>query len=149
MFPPIAELIPHRGRMQLIDRVLEQQGEAIVTELVVCDDPLFCCEGEVGAWVGLEYMAQSVAALIGLNARARGEPVRIGLLLGSRRYAAHVPAFRAGQTLRVEASQVLIADNGLAAFEARVFDQEKIVAEAVLTAFQPEDVQAFLKETEA
>ncbi|WP_417067213.1 hypothetical protein [Niveibacterium terrae] len=149
MFPPIAELIPHRERMLLVDRVLSFEGEQVVAELTVRDDPLFCSDGLVGSWVGLEYMAQTVGAMIGLMSRERGEPVRIGLLLGTRRFSAQVAAFRPGQTLRVEATQAFIADNGLAAFDARILDQDRVLAEATLSAFQPEDVQAFLREVEA
>ena len=70
-------------------------------------------------------------------------------LLGARRFLAREPAFRPGQTLRVEATQVFIADNGLAAFDARILDQDRVLAEATLSAFQPEDVQAFLREVGA
>lgn len=149
MFPPIAELLPHRERMLLVDRVVSFEGEQVAAELTVRDDPLFCHDGVVGSWVGLEYMAQTVGAMIGLMSRARNEPVRIGLLLGTRRFLAREPAFRPGQTLRVEATQVFIADNGLAAFDARILDQDRVLAEATLSAFQPEDVQAFLREVEA
>lgn len=149
MFPAIEELLPHRGRMRLVDRVLAHQGERISVELTVRDDPLFCHDGLVGSWVGIEYMAQSVAALVGLMSRAQGKPVRIGLLLGARRYMAHVPAFRAGQVLRVEASQVFFSDNGLAAFDARVMCDTDVLAEAVLSAFQPDDVKAFFGDFEA
>lgn len=106
MLPTIEELVPHRGRMLLIDRVLSYAGDSVVCELVVRDDPLFCQDGKVGSWVGIEYMAQSVAALVGLKAHACGQAVRIGLLLGTRKFSAHRPFMHAGDRIRVEAVQV-------------------------------------------
>jgi len=146
MLPAIEELVPHRGRMLLLDALLGFEGERCECGLTVRDDPLFCRDGEVGAWVGVEYMAQSVAALIGLKARAAGGPVKIGLLLGTRRYQAHVPAFVPGMQLRVSATELFHADNGVGAFEARVYEGERLLAEASLTAFQPDDVARFLED---
>ncbi|MDH3213403.1 MAG: hypothetical protein OEM05_13045 [Myxococcales bacterium] len=85
-FPPVAELIPHSGPMCLLDEVLDHAPERTVCRV----DPrrsaqLADRDGGVPVWVGLEYMAQCVAVHGGLAARARGEPLRPGLLLGSRR----------------------------------------------------------------
>jgi predicted hotdog family 3-hydroxylacyl-ACP dehydratase len=60
----------------------------------------------VPAWVAVEYMAQCVAAHGGLRARAAGDPVTIGFLLGSRAVTLHTPGFRPGQELEVEAAHV-------------------------------------------
>jgi len=147
--PEIESLLPHRGRMRLIDRLVSHDGDAVVCELAVRDDPLFCHDGSVGAWVGIEYMAQTVAALIGMRAQTAGTPVKIGLLLGARRYVAHVPGFAPGDVLQVSASQVFQGDNGLAAFDARITRDGAVLAEATLSAFQPDDVNAFLKGSEA
>lgn len=145
MMRPIESLVPHRGRMLLIDRVCMHEGDRIVCELQVRDDPLFCRNGSVGSWLAIEYMAQTVAALVGLKAQAANAPVRIGMLLGTRRFSALVPAFRPGDCLQVEAEQVFQGDNGLAAFEVRVMCDGDRVAEATLSAFQPDDMEAFLK----
>ena len=52
------------------------------------------------AWVGLEYMAQAIGAYAGYTARLRGEPVRIGYLLGTRRYECKPAKLRLGQPAR-------------------------------------------------
>lgn len=149
MMPAIESLLPHRGRMRLVDRLVSHEGDAVVCELTVRDDPLFCHDGSVGAWVGIEYMAQTVAVLIGIRAQTAGMPVKIGLLLGARRYVAHVPGFVPGEELQVAASQVFQGDNGLAAFDARITRDGAVLAEATLSAFQPDDVNVFLKGSEA
>ena len=59
------------------------------TQSTVCigeDSMFFEPPHGVPGYVGLEYIAQTIAAHGGLRARAVGEPVRIGFLLGTRRY---------------------------------------------------------------
>ena len=53
-------------------------------ELVVPEAGLFVEDGQVPAWVGIEYMAQAIAAWAGCRARAAGKPPQLGFLLGSR-----------------------------------------------------------------
>lgn len=45
------------------------------------------------AWFGIELMAQAIAAHVGLLSMRDGNPARPGVLLGSRKYEAHTPAF--------------------------------------------------------
>lgn len=142
--PPISELVPHAGPMCLLDRVLAVEGERLSAEVAVPAEGLFSREGGVGAWVGIEYMAQAVAAWAGWQARLQGEQPRIGLLLGTRRYRCSLPRFAAGQRLRIDIERSYQADNGLGQFECRILDSGLELASATLTVFGPEDPSAFL-----
>ncbi|MEB0015301.1 3-hydroxylacyl-ACP dehydratase, partial [Glaciimonas sp. Cout2] len=72
---PIAELLPHSGNMILIDQVLSFDDEQIRTQLTVRPSGLFNrVDGSLPAWVGVELMAQSVAAFAGCRARQQGNP---------------------------------------------------------------------------
>lgn len=144
VLPPIAELMPHEGPMCLLDRVIAVEGERLSSEVVVPADGLFGHDGGVGAWVGIEYMAQAVAAWAGWQARQLGKPPCIGLLLGTRRYSCAVPRFTAGQRLQVSIERGYQADNGLAQFECRIHADGVELACALLTVFAPEDPTAFL-----
>lgn len=67
---PLAELLPHAGDMILIDQVLAFDEEQIQTCLTVNAGGLFNRDdGSLPAWVGVELMAQSVAAYAGCHAR--------------------------------------------------------------------------------
>lgn len=69
---PLAELLPHAGDMILIDKVLSFDDEQICTTLTVKAEGLFNLpDGSLPAWVGVELMAQSVAAFAGCHARQR------------------------------------------------------------------------------
>jgi predicted hotdog family 3-hydroxylacyl-ACP dehydratase len=142
--PPISELVPHAGRMLLLDRVLAVADDAIRCELVLRADSRFVENGRLGAWIGIEYMAQAVAAFAGSQAHSRGEPVKPGFLLGSRRYLCHRAWFFPGEALVIDAARELQAASGLAAFECRISVGEVLCAEATLSVYQPESVQDLL-----
>ena len=147
--PSILELVPHAGPMSLLDRLIAVEGERLSAEVVVPADGLFSHDGGVGAWVGIEYMAQAVAAWAGWQSRQAGEAPRIGLLLGTRRYRCSVARFAAGQRLQVDIERGYQADNGLGQFDCRIQAEGVEVASALLTVFGPKDPSAFLNGEEA
>ncbi|WP_198120463.1 ApeP family dehydratase [Massilia rhizosphaerae] len=145
--PDIRTLVPHDGAMSLLGRLLAADAETLCAEVAIAADTLFLADGAVGAWVGVEYMAQAVAAHAGFGARLRGEPVRVGFLLGTRRYACTVAAFPAGSVLHVHVQQVLKGENGLGAYDCRIVDGAGGAewASATITVFQPDNVEEFLQ----
>lgn len=144
--PPIAELVPHAAPMLLLDRALETGEDRFVSEVTIRADALFCDGEKVGAWVGIEYMAQTIAAMAGWRAKLNGWPVKIGFLLGTRKYISHVSDFRIGDCLHIEAVREVEADSGIGAVHCRIFSQDgRLLAEAMLTVFQPDNLQEFLQ----
>ncbi|MBI2769166.1 MAG: hypothetical protein HYX47_06065 [Burkholderiales bacterium] len=138
--------IPQRGAMRLLDRVLEADDEHAVAEVDIAEDGLFLRDGAVPAWIGIEYMAQTISAWAGgRGRRAGGRGPRIGLLLGSRRYTAHCSGFPAGATLRVEARCELYGDNGLGMFDCTIRQGGTLLASAKVSVFEPDDAMALLK----
>jgi predicted hotdog family 3-hydroxylacyl-ACP dehydratase len=133
--------VPHRGDMRLIDGVDTCDEYGIVAHVRVPVTGLFLVDGGMPAWVGIEYMAQAVAAWSGARARTGGGSPRIGYLLGSRRYEATVPLFETGALLHVHAQCELMADNGLGMFECRIVQGERVLATARLSVFEPPRVQ--------
>lgn len=143
--PPIADILPHSGQMVLLDAVISASDDDLCAAVTIRSDTMFCDGAAVGAWVGIEYMAQAIAAHAGWLARRRGESVKVGFLLGSRKYEASVPAFAVGSVLHVHAHRVLQGDNGLGAFECRIDSGGSTVATATVTVYQPDNVNAFLQ----
>lgn len=133
----IDTLVPHRGAMRLLDRVIEVDEEQAVAEVDVPFDGLFVRDGAVPAWVGIEYMAQTIALWAGARAVQAGGPPRLGFLLGSRRYEARRAAFPSGVSLRVEARCELIGSNGLGVFDCRIVMDGDTVATARVSVFEP------------
>lgn len=135
--PDIRSLVPHAGPMLLIDRLIAVDRESLCAEVVIHSGSLFCGADGVGAWVGIEYMAQAIAAHAGYAAGLRGEPARIGFLLGSRRYECSCPAFALGSMLRIHVRRVLQGENGLAMFDCHIDRMEERLATATVSVFQP------------
>ena len=106
-YPPVEAVLPHAGAMVLLSRIVRHAHDHTVCAVDVSTASAFHVWGHgVPAWVGMEYMAQCIAAHGGLRARATGEPVPVGVLLGSRAIELHVDGFVAGRRLHVEARRV-------------------------------------------
>lgn len=141
--PDIRSLVPHSGPMVMLDRVIAADAESLCAEVRIRPDSLFCANGGVGAWVGLEYMAQAIGAYAGYTARLRGEPVKVGFLLGTRRYECSRPIFDLNSVLRVHVRQLFRGENGLASFDCRIDGEDEQLATATLTVYQPADENHF------
>ena len=142
--PDIRSLLPHAGPMVLLDRVVSTDAESLCAEVEIRSGGLFCTPEGIGGWIGIEYMAQAIGAYAGYDASLRGEPVKIGFLLGARRYECSRPFFALGSVLKIHVRRLLVSDSGLASFDCRIEDGDGEVATATLTVFQPADINEFL-----
>ncbi len=85
--PDILQLIPHQLPMALLDELIDHgPGHVRARMRVTNGKPFVDAAGRFPAWAGIELMRQAIAAFGGLESRACGQPVRIGFLLGTRRY---------------------------------------------------------------
>lgn len=141
----MAELVPHTGRMRLLDRALEGDAESLVAEVTLREDCLFHENGGMGGWVGIEFMAQAIGAWAGWRARLRGEEPKKGFLLGTRRYDCTRPRFKTGERLRVEVQRQFWSENGLGQFDCRIDINGETVATAALTVFEPPEGQGAME----
>ncbi len=135
LVPPIEELVPHRGRMLLLDELVTFDGQRAVCRVRLRRDSTFIDDGAVDAVVALEYMAQAVAAFAGMCGRAAGQPVRIGFLLGTRELVLLVDRFVVGDELVVEVAHIWGEDQ-LAVFDCTVSRGGQKVASATLNVYQ-------------
>jgi predicted hotdog family 3-hydroxylacyl-ACP dehydratase len=132
----VADLIPHSGSMVLLDRIVDYDDHGLTAELVVRGDGLLGGDDKaVPAWAGIEYMAQTIAAYAGVNARLAGEPIRLGFLLGTRRYNSNAAAFKVGETLTVRVEKIM-QDENLGVFDCRI-QGEAVDVTANLNVYQP------------
>ena len=144
---PLAELLPHAGDMILIEQVLAFDEEQIETRLSVKAGGLFNREdGSLPAWVGIELMAQSVAAYAGCRARLEGRAVALGFLLGTRKFECNVEHFPLGAQLHIHALRSLEDDNGMGVFECHLTGPG-IHASARLNVFRPPQADTYLAQT--
>lgn len=145
----VAQLLPHQGRMLLLEEVLERSDEFIRTALTIHADSVLC-DGATGvpAWVGMEYMAQTACAYCGVEEARAGRPASVSLLLGSRSYTAHVPVFAIGTRLIINAQLLVRGDDNLVAFQCSIRDAANDVELATgdIKAIRPANLPALIQE---
>jgi predicted hotdog family 3-hydroxylacyl-ACP dehydratase len=133
-------MLPHRGPMVLLDRVLAHDEDATTCAVVIADQQLLRDpDGSVPVWIGIEFMAQCIAVHAALVRRTMGhsEPPR-GFLVGGRGLRFHVERFDPTQRLEATvkrrwagSSQTLIS------FECELRDASdgRVLAEGRLNCF--------------
>ena len=145
---PIAveEVVPHRSPMCLLRHVLKHDADSTTCDVLIGPNSLFLEKGRVDVWVGLEYMAQAVAARAGMVARKNGKPPKIGFWLGTRRASFFIDGFRPGQTLRVTVRPVW-GEGSLFCFDGLVEDaaNDRRLAVARLNVYLPQNIKRILK----
>jgi predicted hotdog family 3-hydroxylacyl-ACP dehydratase len=147
-FPPIEELIPHRGTMLLIDRVIEFADGKAVADYSPRQDAWYADDcGNMPAWIGIELMAQTVAAHVALLRRRDDIAPKMGALLGTRAYRSSARSFAAGGTLRIRAELVLSDPSGLGAYACCIEADGKPLATALLKVYEPENFELFVQES--
>lgn len=143
---PVPSLLPHSGTMVLIgDPAKSGEGWAESSVRIGEDSVFYKAGAGVPSWVGAEYMAQTIALYAGIGARKGGDDIKIGLLIGSRRYNALTPYFTLGKLLRIRVNEVW-EDEQMAVFDCCI-DAEERLAEAQLNVFRPVDPERFLQES--
>lgn len=123
----LCSLIPHSGRMCLLDSVEAWSDKHIVCHSdshTAADNPLRS-EGALYAMQGVEYAAQAAAVHGGLLARERGEQNPPGFLAAVRDVKLHVERLdTVAQPLRVEASELMRSgDNVIYSFSIETAGQ--------------------------
>lgn len=109
-----------------------------VSEVVISAESTFYRDARgVPAYVGLEYMAQTIAAYDGVQRMQTDKQPVIGFLLGTRRYEAPRPYFEAGETLHIRVDMTF-NDSGMAAFEGVITVDGEERALASINVYRPE-----------
>lgn len=142
----IAEVLPHAGAMLLLDELLEVGDEHITCSVYVRERTRFCEAGRgVPAWVGIEYMAQTMCAFSGVEEVRAGLKPSIGLLLGTRRYQSEMEWFGVGADLLVRADLQLRDENDLVAFQCSISEGGRVLARGDVKAYRPRDVMSVIR----
>jgi predicted hotdog family 3-hydroxylacyl-ACP dehydratase len=161
---PIASLLPHAGNMILIDDVLGYDADSLRARAVVKPGPYSLPDGSLPPWLGMEFMAQAVGAWAGCHAREAGASVKLGFLLGTRRYDCHSDGLPVGMALSIHVQRSLIDASGMSVFECELRElreerdesnesdegndrsDTRLLAHARLNVYQPKDPNEFTQE---
>lgn len=143
--PPIETLLQHRGTMLLLDAVTAWDAESATATASVQADGWYAADnGAMPSWFGIELMAQTIAAHVGLLARSQGQAPKLGVLLGTRAYQVTMSHFPPGDLLTVKVKLIFRDASGLGAYQCVITRHEETVATATIKVYEPDDVNAFL-----
>lgn len=140
----VAELVPHSGSMSLLDEIVDYGDDWLHATVKITSSSMFLDDKGVPSSVGIEYLAQAVAAYAGLQERKEGGKPKLGFLLGVRKYLCSTDYFPVGKTLLLQVTLEMEADNGLNVFQT-MLTAEGIEGSARLNVFQPDDAEKFLQ----
>jgi len=141
----LLDVLPQKPPMVLLDSIVSHTSEETVCSVRIDPASKFAsADGSIPSWIALEYMAQCAAAHSGLEEREKGNPIRLGFLLGSRRLNFHVASFAAEANLQVSVRPAW-NDGELASFSCSVRDEHgAVLADCELSAYSPHDLQDLL-----
>ena len=132
----IKKYLPHDGPMLLIDRLIEVNDKKATTEVHISEKSQFYENGQVPGWIGIEYMAQTIAILGGHLGQKLGEERSIGFLLGVRKYKSSLAGFPKGIVLTIEAVVDMIYES-MGSFDVTISVSGKPIAQSRMTTFKP------------
>ncbi|HEY7866280.1 MAG TPA: hotdog family protein [Psychromonas sp.] len=147
-FPDLGLLLAHQAPMILIHKLSHVTALSVHCQVKIDSDNLFFDSqlGAVPSWVGIEFLAQTIAAWAGYHAYLENRSPNVGFLLGSRCYSADCDLFAKDAVLDLYAEQ-LMENEGMAAFACRIECQGETLITAQLNVFvpPPEKLEKMLK----
>lgn len=137
----VGSLLPHSGRMVLLDRVTGFGEDFLEAEACIRPDHILLQDGKFASFKAIEIMAQGVAAWAGCMAKSADEPVRPGYLLGSRKLFIHRPEIAVGDRLKIKVKISLLDATGFGVFDCQLLELpgEKLILQGALNVFSPKD----------
>lgn len=138
-------LLPHRAPMSLLSGYdpasYTPESDRFQCWVIPSQSDLFYDAplGGIPPVVSVEYMAQAVAAFVGLGDRQQGKTPRVGFFLGTRRLTLTLARFEPGRLYRIHVSP-LFSDEAFASFQAEIVDDTNTpCATALLNVFRPDE----------
>lgn len=145
-----ASLLPHSGRMVLIDRITRYGDDFVEAGAQIKPDHILLAGGILPYTAFIELMAQAVGAYAGIQARKNARPVRLGFLLGTRKLEIFAQSVPVGTHLLATAHMSIQDAGGMGVFDCELrwtdapetssgtLPSDGILARASLNVYSPE-----------
>ena len=147
----LTKIVPQRAPMIFLSDVEEfdYENHTLVARVDVSETDLLFDKnmGGIPSWASLEFMAQSVAAYVGLgnlHHNPDADPA-IGFVLGSRKLSVFKPVYLVGHSYFIHVKS-MFCDQNIASFDCKIVDEyNNVVAAGALNAFRPDDIKQFME----
>ncbi|HEZ2983282.1 TPA: thioester dehydrase [Neisseria meningitidis] len=145
-----ASLLPHSGRMVLIDRITRYGDDFVEAGAQVSPNHIFLLDDKLPYTAFIELMAQAVGAYAGIQARKNARSVRLGFLLGTRKLEIFAQSVPIGTHLLATAHMSIQDAGGMGVFDCELrwtdapetssetLPSDGILARASLNVYSPE-----------
>ena len=133
----IETMIPHRGRMKLIEKVVAVDDQKAVTVATTSEDWPLYRDGSVDVLVTIELVAQTAALLEGWKRLRSGRGGTTGWLVGIKSADFSLPRIPVPDTLTTEVTKSYAVE-GYAVFDGTVRMDDRVLATLSVQAFRPE-----------
>jgi len=131
--PDISELVPHQTPVLALDKLSSWELGHAKGELTIRDSNPLVHDGTIDTVMSLEYMAQCVAACLGMEAFQSGGNVRVGMIVACRQMEILQPELLLGETYAVKADCVR-GNNSLSHYDAEIRSSDgELVATCTMT----------------
>ena len=101
----LATLIPHKGKMFLLDRITSWNLSdwTLTAQTDLTDSFMFfdSASGTIPTWASFELIAQSIAALTSIDCKLNGKPLSMGMILSVSSMHFSLPALKSGTTATI------------------------------------------------
>lgn len=117
-----ADVLPHSGRMVLLDKIVAADSQSLTAHAHISAQHILLPPQALAlpSYLAAEIMAQGVAAWAGMQQRAKGEAIRLGFLLGTRKLLCRLPEIPIGTQLIVFIKQSWQDDLGMGVFDCEL-----------------------------
>lgn len=133
IFPAITEVVPHQTPVLAIEKLTSWERGHARGELTIRDSNPFVKNGALDTVMSLEYMAQCVAACLGMEAFQNGGNVRVGMIVACRQMEIMQPELLLGETYAVKADCIRGNDN-ISHYDAEIRSSDgELVATCTIT----------------
>ena len=138
-YPSLEELLPHRGRMLLIDEIVKIDGESAVSQATPTDQWPLSDGGKVDSLLLIELVAQTSGLSNGLEClRVEGQGTRVsGWLVGIKKAKLKVPVVALGGVIVTETRNSFKFE-GFREIEGCCKIGEEVIAEVTLQVVRAE-----------
>jgi predicted hotdog family 3-hydroxylacyl-ACP dehydratase len=136
-YPPIDDLVPHGPPIRAVEELLHWERGRAKCRLQVRPHTPFVRGNRVAGIAALEYMAQSVAACLGYEAYLGGGRVRVGMIIGVRKFELLEAYIEVGTELEIQVDRIR-GDDDVSTFRTETRTGGNLICSAHMTLVHPE-----------
>ncbi|TCP94905.1 putative hotdog family 3-hydroxylacyl-ACP dehydratase [Cricetibacter osteomyelitidis] len=147
----VAKLLPHSGEMVLLDEITHYDENNLTAYANITEQHIFVQNQRLPMYIAIEIMAQGVAAWSGCHSTDRGEPIKLGFLLGSRKYELFCESLPINCKVQIKVESSLQDSNGFGVFNATMhwisgekpidLPADHLLARATLSVYSPNNLE--------